>query len=249
MTPARLPHPKGRLKTPAETVETAPSKGRLNLGSAQAHVWRARLDQPAAALARFARTLLAPDEIARAARFHFEIDRRRFIARRGILRTILARYLGVSPSRVQLAYGPEGKPELADGGGGWPIHFNATHSGDLALYAVARAGEVGVDLEQIRQIPEWKQIAASAFSPRENAWLQSLPDEPCPPPFLRAWTRHEALLKASGRGLASTRGPALLNEETSTVRPLTPAPGFVGTLVVGRPGCQVACLTWPAALP
>ena len=60
------------------------------------HVWSADLDLDDARIAALG-TTLDPAETARARRFHFERDRRRFTAARGILRTLLGRYLDVPP--------------------------------------------------------------------------------------------------------------------------------------------------------
>src|SRR5712671_3537415 len=81
------------------------------LGAAVVHVWAAPLDAPEAALDNFAATL-AQDECNRAARFHFERDRNRFIAGRGALRSILGDYLQIDPGKLKFAYGPRGKPCL-----------------------------------------------------------------------------------------------------------------------------------------
>ena len=67
------------------------------------HIWRIDLDLPEAKL-RELRQTLSEDEITRADRFYQKLHRHRFIAGRGILRSILANYLGVEPSEVQFEY-------------------------------------------------------------------------------------------------------------------------------------------------
>lgn len=84
----------------------------LNLFPAEVHVWRAGLALDAGELERLQK-VLSPDEQARARRFCFEKDRQRFIASRGILREILARYLKLDPARLAFSYGRFGKPSLA----------------------------------------------------------------------------------------------------------------------------------------
>src|SRR3954471_17296383 len=96
------------------------------LRAGDVHVWSARL---AEAHSRELSDLLSPAEWIRAQRFHFEGDRTRFIAGRGLLRTILGRYLDVAPRDLRFTRGPHGKPELD--GMGTSLSFNLSHSDDL----------------------------------------------------------------------------------------------------------------------
>ena len=81
------------------------------LSDDEVHVWRDWLDRPTFHLQALYR-MLALDEQPRAGRFRFERDRNRFIARRGLLRMILARYLGLDSESLRFCYGPNGKPSL-----------------------------------------------------------------------------------------------------------------------------------------
>ena len=100
------------------------------------HLWTIPLDGPAARQVQDAR-LLSADEAARAARFRFARDRRRFIAGRGALRRILAHYLAAAPEALCFAYGAAGKPALARPQAGRPIQFNLSHCEHLGLFALA----------------------------------------------------------------------------------------------------------------
>lgn len=142
------------------------------------HIWRVALDVTALEMRRLRRTLSA-DELARAARFHFHRDRRRFIAARGALRNLLAKYLKQAPSALRFSYGPWGKPSLLPPN---DLRFNLSHSHDLALYAVS-GREVGIDLERID----------GRFGGE---------------PFFVEWTQHEASLKAGGMGLLQPESSA-----------------------------------------
>jgi 4'-phosphopantetheinyl transferase len=103
---------------------------------------------------------------------------------------------------LQFAYGPHGKPALA---GGQPAEadpqFNLAHSENLALLAFAHTGAVGVDVEQVRPMPDADQLVARFFSPREQFAFKQLPDEQKPAAFFNLWTRKEAWLKATGDGI------------------------------------------------
>jgi 4'-phosphopantetheinyl transferase len=146
--------------------------------------------------------MLSHDEIARAERFHFERDRRRFVVGRGLLRAILGRYMGIESERLRFRYGEYGKPYLAEEYGGKALQFNVAHSQDMALYAIARDREVGVDIEYIRPFPNLMQIAEQFFSARENIALQAVPEHLKDEAFFTCWTRKEAYIKARGDGLS-----------------------------------------------
>ena len=130
----------------------------LTLGNDDVHVWQAALNHAPSQIDGWLHSL-AEDEQARARKFHFPIDRERFIVARGVLREILGLYLNRAAQSVSFRYGPHGKPALADESNGNTIHFNTSHSHDVALYAVTRGREVGIDLEFIREGLEVEQIA------------------------------------------------------------------------------------------
>jgi len=160
------------------------------------HVWTVDLLADTGPIAAFAATLSA-DERDRAARFYFERDRRRYIVARGALRTILGECLGVDAAAVEFQYGAHGKPSLAA-----DLAFNVSHSGELALIACSRRGEIGVDIEEIRLLTDADLVASQFFSPREVARLRALPLGMRNEAFFRCWTRKEAYVKALGEGLS-----------------------------------------------
>jgi len=163
----------------------------------QVDVWIQPLDVLPADLSRWFSSL-ASDERARAARFHSARHRDDYIVARGRLREILSIYLGQPPAGIEFTYGPFGKPGLLIPG----VHFNVSHSGALAVYAITRGRSVGIDIEEIR--PEFSQerIAERFFSAREVGELRSLPEEAQAEAFFRCWTRKEAYVKARGGGLS-----------------------------------------------
>ena len=140
----------------------------------EVHVWRVTLDQAPAQIRSFLHKLAA-DEQARAARFHFARDRDHFTVARGVLRAILGRYLNRAPESLSFCYGAHGKPALAGESGGAAIRFNLSHSHGLALYAIARGRELGIDLERIRCDLAVVEIAERFFSREEVARLRAFP--------------------------------------------------------------------------
>ncbi len=169
----------------------------LRLQNDEVHVWRSTLDLPTESIERFA-ILLSSDEQIRADRFRFVQHRQRFIAGRGILRSLLGRYLQIEPDRVQFLYSEKGKPFLAD----QSLQFNVAHSQGLALYSVALDRPVGVDLEQIRAIADLDSLTQRFFTSNEYAAITALPINQQSRTFFRYWACKEAYLKATGDGLA-----------------------------------------------
>lgn len=172
------------------------------LASDEVHVWRADLDPPAQQL-KTLRDTLSSDELKRAERFRFQRDRDHFIAARGLLRVILGRYLGREPDELTFTYSPNGKPALTSASGGDSLCFNLSRREGLALYAVARERQVGVDLELIREDFACEQIAERFFSPREIAALQATSTHMRQEAFFTLWTCKEAYVKATGTGLSA----------------------------------------------
>ena len=235
-----------------------PAPPRLLLEADTVHVWCAPLDPPAGAVRGYA-ALLAPDERARAERFRFEQHRRQYTVARGVLRSLLGRYLGADPRALAFRYASHGKPEL-DGGGG-ALRFNVSHSGELALYAVARGREVGVDVEHVHPLDDAEEIAERFFSAAERAAFRALPPEAKEVAFFDCWTRKEAYIKAIGEGLSfplhafdvslAPGEPARLlgavdREQAArwTLRELDPAPGYRAALVVEGGGWEPVCWRW-----
>lgn len=209
-------------------------------------LWRASLSIPSTQL-RIEERILSLDEKKRAERFHFERDRRRFIACRAVLRRILGRYLGSPPSELRIHYGTNGKPAIADLPPTKDLRFNLSHSHELALYAFTLNEEIGVDLEYRRALSDADRIVERFFSKKEYASLQTLSEDQREEAFFNGWTRKEAYLKALGKGLQKPLNEfevplgrlstAVAVKEVSgrptewTIRSLVPDVGYIGAVV------------------
>jgi len=237
----------------------APARPRAS--AEEVHVWRAFLDLPPHRVEKLARTL-SSDEVRRAEHLFFSVDRLRFTVARGVLRIILGSYLGIPPDEVAFAYGPHGKPALPPEFDEGRLHFNVAHSLGLALYAVARDREVGVDVEWMRPQPVSRSVAARFFAPIEVERLAALPEESQGEAFYRCWTRKEAYIKARGEGLslpldqfdvslAADERPVRLrtyhspaDAERWRLWALQPAPGYAAALAVEGSGWRLRRWTW-----
>ncbi len=228
------------------------------------HVWRIALELGDPILMRL-RDTLADDERQRADRFHFEKDRRHFTAARGAMRLLLAGYLSRCPNDVRFAYGNYGKPRLMDADNASDLRFNLSHSHGLALLAVTRGRDIGVDIERLRDMErDGEALAERFFSPREAARLRSLPPELRREAFFHCWTRKEAYIKAQGKGLSlpldqfdvslHPHEPAALlatqhdpqEVQRWSLQSLFPGEEYIGALAVQGHSWRLWCGEWSA---
>ena len=207
-------------------------------------VWSASLAPPAPVITAL-HAFLSADERERALRFVFASHRDRFVAGRAFLRLLLSQRLGEQPVELRFRYGPGGKPGLAEAHG--DLEFNLAHSEAVVVCALAsRCGGIGVDVERVRPLSDAGAVARAAFSPREVARLQSLPEPARLRGFYEAWTRKEALLKALGCGLArpldSFDVPA--EAERFSLHAFEPEADHVGAVAVAGHGWRVRHRRW-----
>jgi 4'-phosphopantetheinyl transferase len=240
-----------------------PTPGSFDLNDGQIHVWRVNVDQSPSSVERFAQ-MLSSDEQERAAQFRRVKDCDRFIVARGSLRVILARYLDREPHQLRFVYGEQGKPALA-ADSQKAVRFNVSHSQSLALFAVARDCEVGIDLEAVQTDFDVEGISRRYLPAREAALICAAPVEMRHEIFFTCWTLKEAYVKASGSGLSTLLeqieilpdanssgmifGITAEAEESSRwwSHRLPALPGYAAALVAARRRMEVRC--WQLGAP
>jgi 4'-phosphopantetheinyl transferase len=233
----------------------------LTLDLGEIHVWRVSLAQTESCLQSLQQTL-SPDELTKADRFRFPKDRSQFIVSRGALRAILSRYVNISSHILRFDYNPYGKPSLIVAQGGNTLRFNLSHSRGMALIALTKNRDIGVDIEGINPNFSCLEIAEKFFSPLENSVLRSLPEHLQATAFFTCWTRKEAYIKAVGKGLsiplnqfdvslAPGEPAALLNveenpEEASkwSLIELFPSSDMVAAVAVAGDCWKLHCWEW-----
>ena len=225
------------------------------LAAGEVHVWRAALDRSEQVRARLA-AKLSVEERARAKRIAVVDGRERWIVGRGILRVILGRYLDIPPEQVAIRADPSGKPRLAEAAQASALSFNLSHSGSLALFAVASGARLGIDVQEAREL-DAEQIARRWFSPAEREALEALPEAERRDAFFSCWSRKEAFAKAVGQGLLLSlssftvsvgcdEAPKLITSppgHTSqwTLWDLAPGAGYAGALAVEGSSERLQC--------
>lgn len=170
------------------------------LAERQVQLWRADLDVRAVALAPLRRSLSA-EERTRADRFRAEKDRARYLAAHGWLRRLLAQYLGTPPGDLRFAQNVNGKPHVDSPDATW-LRFSLSHSDGVALIAVAREREVGVDVERVSNGPIDDALVRRTLSLPEQQNLAKRPSHERASAFYALWTMKEAYAKATGAGLS-----------------------------------------------
>ncbi len=230
----------------------------FELPEKEAHVWLASLTAADTSLDRVA-DCVSPAERDRATRFKFLPDRTRYLIAHAALRSILGRYLNVHPAAVEWIEGPIGKPKLAPTLAGGEIEFNLSHSGDLALIAVARATEVGIDVERVQEDFAFESVAQRFFTPREVAALQALPPDLRREAFYKCWTSKEALMKGKGLGLSGSLDEVRIQLTATGVHvigavddwalvELNPGRRYVAALAARQDQCEPRCYRWEPSL-
>lgn len=217
----------------------------MALAPKQVDVWEVFLDDPTL----FGRgAILTPEERARAERFHQAIHSQRFAARRVALRLLLAGYLDRDPARIELAFGPNGKPYLP----GRELELNLSHSADRALVGFSEQ-VLGIDIERLRPMDDALDLAERFFSSDEASAVRTLTADRLYPGFFEIWTMKEAYVKATGEGLSRPLGsftvslgaghvsltPALEDTRTWSLYRLEVSPGFFGGLAVEGSGHEI----------
>lgn len=208
--------------------------------------------------------MLDQDERARAARFHFEADRREFIAAHALLRSMLTSYLDTPSDAWRFSIDANGKPRVDPSIGSPEVEFNLSHTRGLVAVAVASHGAIGVDVERIDAAKADFAIAQAYFAPAEVEMLRRTPAAGQPMCFFRLWTLKEAYIKAIGAGLAAPLdsfaftfepiridfGPGANSDAADWQFAILPTTDqHVLSVAVGRPAGEAARLTLRALAP
>jgi 4'-phosphopantetheinyl transferase len=146
--------------------------------------------------------LLDSNERARWHSFRFHKDRRLYSCAHALLRSALSAYTTVDPRDWKFQTGPWGRPELAGPLENVDLRFSLSHTGGLAVCAIARGHSIGIDVELINDSFDLMAIAQLNFTGSECAQIASAPAHLKPEVFCSVWTLKEAYVKARGLGLS-----------------------------------------------
>jgi 4'-phosphopantetheinyl transferase len=234
---------------------------RQSLSIDEIHVWTAHLVDGHDATTDLL-PLLGEEERTRAARFAFECDRIRFIQAHGIVRQILANYSDTDAATLKFAYNHHGKPYLVTEANGPNIQFSVSHSGNCCVLALRLDRSIGVDVEQVRDLPQAERIAHCYFTPAETKLLDTLQGTSQHDAFFVLWTHKEAIVKGLGISLAANLGRIEFDLDpvqglqlaawdgdptiarTWSILRFDPAPGYVAAVASVHPIRTLALKNW-----
>jgi 4'-phosphopantetheinyl transferase len=145
---------------------------------------------------------LSKDEKERADRLKVELKKKQFIISRSVLRKIISTSLNKSHDEIAFHYTDKNKPFIKDKINNKKLEFNVSHSEQCILIAVTLDNSVGVDVEKINANIDFESLSARFFSKKENQYLSNLEDSKKLNAFYNIWTRKEAFIKATGKGIA-----------------------------------------------
>lgn len=178
-----------------------PKTTELKLNENEIHIWNINLDQAGNSASSLIK-ILSEEEIIRANKFYFEADKERYIHSRVILRLLLNTYTKIPVKDISFIQNEFGKPGLQTSLNGNQLNFNISHSKNVFCLAFCRNESIGIDVEIIKPVSDYIQIAKRYFSDFETEQLKMLPVKDRPEGFYSCWTSKEAVIKLIGKGLS-----------------------------------------------
>ena len=214
------------------------------LGPGEVHIWTVSINALKEKLGSL-RSLLTAEEEAKVSFYKFEHTQNSYIVTKSVLRILLSLYMGVKLKEVKIGVHKKGKPFLMDE---VPIFFNISNSDDLCVFAFSGDGEVGIDIERIRQMPDIELLIQKNLTKRERDYVLKDPPEKLAR-FFRFWTFKESYLKAIGEGMRLTPDSLEFTVEEGLVRLRSVNYGFEGAdwqfKEFTRHGNYTGTLTYP----
>ena len=189
-----------------------PGPDRLTIGDGTLDLWRFPLCFENDAV-DFHRSLLTPQENARADKLLIPVKKYQFVLCRAMTRRILSRYLGTEPQQLVVTTSEDGKPLLNVSVHERSLAFNLSHSGAWGMLAITSGAAVGVDVEQIDAHLDFNGIATRFLTSAEQNQLRFFSAVRQRRAFYRLWTRKEAVLKMIGCGFSGLAQGSLAQAE------------------------------------
>jgi 4'-phosphopantetheinyl transferase len=157
--------------------------------------------------------VLDATEQARAGKFKNDLLRKRYVEVHGRLRKLLAQTLNEAPEKIIIKTAGHGKPYLVDAP---ELAFNLSHSENAMVIALGRNCQLGVDIELCKPRASLTALVDKCFADEEIAYWHKQPEAEQTAEFYRFWTRKEAFVKATGRGIALGLNHCVVNPENPT---------------------------------
>jgi len=125
-----------------------------------------------------------------------ESRQKEFRASRHWLRYLLGQTLNQDPHQIAITTSATGKPLIPK----HPVHFGLSHTHGRTAIAIG-SQPIGIDLVKVAPRPQLLTIAQRVFHPDDVMQLTAQEGAARVTLFYRLWARHEAVVKAMGKGL------------------------------------------------
>lgn len=182
------------------------------LRESEVHLWRVDLRRPPEGVDTF-RQLLSESEKRRCDAIRVPQERASYCICHGYLRMLLARYGCGKPDEIRIAIGEYGKPAIDPTQHDIGIDFSLSHSGGVALIALARSRQVGVDVQEFLSSVPTGDISRRFFSPQEYESIRLQPKDSRVAAFYSCWARKEAAIKALGGSIARLSSEVIVSTD------------------------------------
>lgn len=138
--------------------------------------------------------------------------RGRYVEIHARLRIVLGNAINAAPEQLRIHKAEYGKPYLID----YPdLAFNLSHTANKMVIATASNCDLGVDIEQCKPRQNLAALVDKCFAEEEKAYWEQLPEPQQTQAFYQFWTRKEAFVKATGRGIALGLKNCAINPENT----------------------------------
>ena len=186
------------------------------LSPGEIHVWQVSTNITSSGYAEY-KGVLSEAELSKVHFFESKQARDTYVTSQGALRKLLSGYLNISPNLVKIGRHKKGKPFSLDDPN---LYFNISNSAKLAVIAFSRDSELGIDLEQIRTLPDLDELIDRNFMPSEIKFINTKAEER-QRRFFRFWTVKESYVKAIGEGMRLTPENIEFSIENTSIRLLS----------------------------
>ena len=119
--------------------------------------------------------ILSGQELEQAGRFRFPEDRMRYIAGKVVVRILLKRYLDMET--IDFSVNELGKPYHKKIAGKRTVDFNISHSGEFILAVFAVGMDIGVDVQEMAECPDYREIAENFYTAEEAEDVKNEPSQ------------------------------------------------------------------------
>jgi 4'-phosphopantetheinyl transferase len=133
----------------------------------------------------------------------------RFVVCRSICKKILSEHLSVDIENINFDYEKNGKPYLKNEQN---LHFNISHSRDIAILGIRYGSSIGVDVEFIDEKCDIFPLMDLFMHEHEKKWAL---ETDTLNRFFIIWTLKEAVMKKTGTGISEDGFPVITIEDNN----------------------------------